>query len=181
MAAESEPKVVAPTSKGMRLALGAVAVLALVALFWPQSATSGRKPGGFPVDEGGRPLPLARELAPVTLVHFWASWCPPCITELPELLAFAKESASDRFKVLFIAVGDDPKAARAFVRDETQPILFDQSWQVANRFGTEQLPETHLVVNGEIVDTFVGATNWRDEAVQRRLQKWTATPASAAP
>jgi thiol-disulfide isomerase/thioredoxin len=181
MTTGTDSPVASPASSGLRFSLAAVAVLALAALFWPQDAQRSKKPGGFPVDETGRPLALARELAPVTLVHFWASWCPPCLTELPELLAYSRERASDRFKVLFVAVGDDPKAARALVRDPTQPILFDPGWQVANRFGTEQLPETHLVVNGEIVDTFVGATRWRDDATERRIQKWTATPPSTTP
>jgi thiol-disulfide isomerase/thioredoxin len=175
------PGAAAPRSLGVRVLLVAVAALALLAVLWPRDSARSRKPGGFPIDEAGRPLALARELAPVTLVHFWASWCPPCVTELPELLDFSREAASDRFKVLFIAVGDDPEAARRFVRDPDQAIFFDPGWQVANRFGTERLPESHLVVGGEVVDTFVGETNWSDAAVRRRIQKWTATPTSAAP
>lgn len=181
MEAFTQPQPASTESRLVRFALAAVAALALLALFLPHDAGRSHKPGGFPVDEAGRPLPLVRELAPVTLVHFWASWCPPCVTELPELLAFSREATNDRFKVLLIAVGDDPKAARSFVDDTDQPIFFDPGWQVANRFGTEQLPESHLVVGGEIVDTFVGATSWSDAAVRRRIQKWTATPASAAP
>jgi thiol-disulfide isomerase/thioredoxin len=181
MADPTEPSVGTARSPTVRVLLAAVGALALLALLWPRDSRSHRKPGGFPVDEAGRPLALARELAPVTLVHFWASWCPPCLTELPELLAFARETTTDRFKVLLIAVGDDPRAARSFVRDPNQAIFFDPTWQVANRFGTEQLPESHLVVAGEVVDSFVGETRWGDAAVRRRIQKWTATPASAAP
>jgi thiol-disulfide isomerase/thioredoxin len=181
MTEPTAPSAAAPRSPAVRVFLAAVAALALLALLWPRGEARGRKPGGFPVDEAGRPLPLVRELAPVTLVHFWASWCPPCITELPELLAFAREATSDRFKVVLIAVGDDPRAARSFVRDPDQAILFDPGWEVASRFGTERLPESHLVVGGEVVDTFVGETRWQDAAVRRRIQKWTATPTNAAP
>ena len=170
------------SARWARPALVAVALLALVALFWPHGdGAKGRRPAGFVLDEMGRPVPLARELRAATLVHFWATWCPPCITELPELLAFAHEATNDRFQVVFVAVGDDPKAARRFFGDAGRPLYFDPSWEVANRFGTEKLPETHLVVGGEVVESFVGATSWSDPAVRAKLQKWTASPASAAP
>jgi thioredoxin-like negative regulator of GroEL len=61
------------------------------------------------------------------------------------------------------------------------PLLFDPSWDVAHRFGTEKLPETHVVVDGEVVDTLVGATDWADPAVSARIQKWTASPTSPSP
>ena len=170
------------SARWARPALLAVALLAVVALFWPHGdRAKSRRPAGFVIDEMGRPVPLARELRAATLVHFWATWCPPCITELPELLAFAHEAANDRFQVVFVAVGDDPKAARRFFGDAERPLYFDPSWEVANRFGTEKLPETHLVVGGEVVESFVGATSWSDPAVRAKLQKWTASPASAAP
>jgi thiol-disulfide isomerase/thioredoxin len=156
--------------------------LALVALFWPRSNGAGNhRPAGFVLDEAGRPVPLAREMRSATLVHFWASWCAPCVSEMPELLAFARETTNDNFQVVLIAVGDEPKAARNFLGDPERPIYFDPNWEVANRFGTDKLPETHLVVGGEIVESFVGATSWNDPAVRAKLQKWIANPASATP
>ena len=165
-----------------RVLLVAVAALALAALFWPHGdLLAGRRPAGFVLDEAGRPVALARELRAVTLVHFWASWCAPCVSEMPELLAFARQATTDRFQVVLIAVGDEPKAARAFVGEPRRPIYFDPAWEVANRFGTDKLPESHLVVGGQVVESFIGATRWSDPAVRAKIQKWTASPASATP
>ncbi|HSM14555.1 MAG TPA: TlpA disulfide reductase family protein [Thermoanaerobaculia bacterium] len=167
-------------SRRARLLLPLVVVAALAALFWPRDRNPERVPGGYPIDEGGRPRPLAGELAPVTLVHFWATWCPPCRTEIPSLLDYARPADAATPALLLIAVADDPAAARAFV-PEDRPILFDPTWDVAHRFGTDALPETHLVVGGEVVDSFIGATDWSDAAVRARVQKWTATPPRASP
>lgn len=178
----SVPPAVSPPSRWTRPALLAVAALALVALFWPRSdGARARRPGGFVLDESGSPVPITRELKAATLVHFWASWCPPCVTEMPEILALAREATNDRFQVVFVAVGDEPKAARRFLGEPGRALYFDPNWEVANRFGTEKLPETHLVVGGEIVESFIGATRWSDPAVRAKLQKWIASPASASP
>ncbi|MCM2270739.1 MAG: TlpA family protein disulfide reductase [Thermoanaerobaculia bacterium] len=174
----------ASTPSSGRVALwvaGAVVLAAIAALFVPRrEADRAPRPGGFLVDASGRAVPLAAELEPATLVHFWATWCPPCRTELPELVRFAREPGGAP-KVLFVAVGDDVAAAREFLAADDLRLLFDPAWEVANRFRTGRLPETHLVVNGEVVRTFVGATAWGDAAVRAEVQKWTASPASAAP
>jgi thiol-disulfide isomerase/thioredoxin len=155
---------------------------AAAALFWPRdSAAPGLKPGGFTVDATGRPEPLARQFREVTLVHFWATWCPPCRTEIPSLLAWARQARSDRLAIVLVAVADDPAVAARFVGPTDLPLLYDPSWEVAHRFGTLQLPETHIVVGGRIVDSFIGATDWSDPAVRARVQKWTASPTRPTP
>jgi thiol-disulfide isomerase/thioredoxin len=169
-----------PATAGAVLLLAIVAVVA--ALFWPRSEGARRAvPGGFLIDAAGRPQPLGRELKPVTLVHFWATWCAPCLTEIPALLESARALRDERFGLILVAVADTPEAAERFVGSADFPLLFDPGWDVAHRFGTEKLPETHLVVDGEVVDSFVGATDWRDPAIRARIQKWTAAPPSANP
>jgi len=156
--------------------------VALVALFWPRGergAPAG--PGGFVVDEAGRPVSVVNQLGAATLVHFWATWCPPCQAELPQIVRFAEETRGTRLKVLFVAVADEPEAARRFLDEPSIPLFFDPTWEVAHRFRTDALPETHLVVDGEIVRSFIGATAWNDPAVRQLFQNWTATPTSAIP
>ncbi len=165
-----------------RLVLALAVSAALAALFWPRG--DGRReirPGGFLIDAAGRPQPLARELKPVTLLHFWATWCPPCVTEIPSLIEYATTLRDGRVGLVLVAVDDDPERARTFVGSAEFPLLYDPDWDVAHRFGTRQLPETHIVVEGRVVDSFIGAADWRDPQVRARVQKWTATPPSAMP
>jgi thiol-disulfide isomerase/thioredoxin len=159
-----------------RWGVAAVALLGLATIFWPrassEAATAPESEGGFLLDAGGRPTPIAREMKPVTLVHFWATWCAPCVEEMPKLLAFASGVGDDRFGLLLVAVADQPEAAKKFVGSERFPLLFDPSWEVAHRFSTEKLPETHLVVSGEVVESFIGASDWSARDVQGRVLRW---------
>lgn len=172
-----------PPARSSRLLLLGIALVALVALFWPRGERATPKgPGGFLVDEAGRPASLVERLGEgATLVHFWATWCPPCQVELPELLRFAEETRESQLEVLFVAVADEPEVARRFLAAPSIPLYFDPTWEVAHRFGTHQLPETHLVVDGEVVRSFVGATAWNSPAVRQTFQNWTARPTSPTP
>ena len=52
------------------------------------------------------------------------------------------------------------------------PLLFDPSWEVAHRFSTRKLPETHVVVAGEVVESFIGASDWASGDVQNRVLRY---------
>jgi thiol-disulfide isomerase/thioredoxin len=158
-----------------RWGVAAVALLCLATVFWPRAEPAGAAPaaeGGFVVDGTGRPTPLARELKPVTLLHFWATWCPPCLDELPRLVQFSDGIADDRFGLVLVAVADEPAAAKRFLGSERFPLLFDPAWEVAHRFSTQKLPETHLLVQGEVVESFVGASDWTAREVQARVLRY---------
>jgi len=161
----------------VRAALALLVVCALAALFWPRQRTA--DPGGFLLDAGGRPSPLGPRLSPVTLVHFWATWCPPCIEEIPALQRLGHDLA-DRpdFSVLMVAVADEPGKVSAFLGSGADMVLFDPKWDVAHRYGTKQLPETYLVVRGRVLEKFVGQTDWDDPAIRGRI---AALAGGAAP
>lgn len=170
-----------PLARHSKLGFVVVVVCALAALLWPRSddarinleafrrpAQGQAAPPGMLVDSGGRPTPLASRSAPVTLVHFWSTWCPPCIQEIPSILRLADDYASDHnFALIMIAVQDDVDKASTFLGSRLGEALFDHDWKVSHSFGTKKLPETHLVVNGSMVESFIGATNWDAPATRR--------------
>ncbi len=85
------------------------------------------------------------------------------------------------FGVVMIAVSDDRQAVDEFVGQQTpdrRHILHDD-WTVAKAFKTDKLPETHLVVDGEVVETFVGATDWDTLAVRTRIRELVAEARAA--
>jgi hypothetical protein len=58
-----------------------------------------------------------------------------------------------------------------FVGDRVGSVLFDPSWEVTHRYGTRKLPETYLVVKGEVVERWIGAQDWRDPKIRQRVQE----------
>jgi thiol-disulfide isomerase/thioredoxin len=121
----------------------------------------------------------------VTLVHFWATWCAPCVDEMPKLQRFSKELAGRQdFALLMVAVADDRKKAAAFLDGTVAAggvaTYFDDGWTVSKSWGSEKLPETHLVVDGRRVHTFVGAQNWDDAAVRAKVQEALAVAGTAS-
>jgi thiol-disulfide isomerase/thioredoxin len=167
-----------------RLAFAALVVCALAALFWPRSPDETLKePGGFLLDSGGRPAKLGPQLAPVTLVHFWATWCPPCLQEIPALQRLAKDFATHRdFTIVMVAVSDSTTKVRALLGPAgADMVLYDPKWDVAHRYGTSQLPETYLVMRGQVVEKFVGQTDWDNPELRQKLaSRFAAAPERAA-
>ncbi len=163
-----------------RIALGLGGALILAFLFLPRGTPERRFEDGYLMDEAGAPVALSSRLAPATLVHFWATWCPPCRREIPSLLEFAGEVGSARLGLVLVAVADERDRAVKFISNREFPVLFDPVWDVAHRFRTRQLPETHLVVDGKIVASFAGASDWQSPAVRRSVLVHLAAPTGPA-
>lgn len=96
------------------------------ALAWRQGQTSATEvPAGlwqqsFPTPEGGV-LDLQALRGQPLVLNFWATWCPPCVAELPLLSSFSRENAANGWQVLGIAV-DQAAAVRAFL--DRVPVAF---------------------------------------------------------
>ena len=148
-----------------------ITLLGIAVLVWPRGGDSTTAaPAGFLLDAGGRAATLGARMAPVTLVHFWATWCPPCIEETPALDRLVRDFGGDRnFAVLRVAVADSSSRVEAFLGAGAPGVLYDPQWEVAHRYGTDQLPETYLVVGGRIVEKFIGEVDWDDPAVRQKI------------
>jgi thiol-disulfide isomerase/thioredoxin len=147
----------------------------MIALFWPR--TDDVAPDGNLLDEMSQEVPLRPSQTRVTLVHLWATWCPPCIDEIPALQRLQRDYGErEDMRIVFIAVDDSPEKVKPFLGSIGTPVLYDPSWKLAHRYGTRKLPETHLVVDGRVVETFEGAANWDDPAIRRLLDKALAGP-----
>ncbi len=99
------------------------------------------------------------------LVNFWATWCPPCVKELPELAQFQREFKSQQWQVLGLAI-DSPSAVREFLKK----LPLDFALGLAGLTGTELtrtlgntqggLPfSVAFDTSGELIWRKLGATN----------------------
>ena len=164
------PSAPRPLGRQAKLAVAAVALAAVVALLWPRGDGSFEAPGGFLLDAGGRPQTLGPRMAPVTLVHFWSTWCPPCRTETPAVHRLMDDYVHyPDFRVLMVAVDDDVEVVEEFLDGDAHHVLYDPRWEVAHRYETRKLPESHLVVDGRVVESWRGTVDWDDPKVRRQL------------
>jgi cytochrome c biogenesis protein CcmG, thiol:disulfide interchange protein DsbE len=96
----------------------------------------------------GRPLDLAALRGRPVVVNFWATWCEPCVRELPLLREAAAAHRSERLAVVGVLVKDRPAAARAFMRRHggAWPVGVDPEGLAAAGWGvTVGLPHTVFV------------------------------------
>jgi peroxiredoxin len=83
----------------------------------------------------------------VVLVNHWATWCPPCIAELPVLDKLAKDYADKGLVVLGVAGDDDSRAVTDFLARQPvhYEVLFDPGGAIGTQYGITGYPETFFV------------------------------------
>ncbi len=105
----------------------------------------------------------------VVLVNFWASWCPPCVIELPGLQRLAERIGKDDFALLAVNVGENKHRARRALTMTAfeQTVLLDTRSEAYDRWGASVFPTSYLIdKTGRIRLEAVGPLDWEgDEAV----------------
>jgi cytochrome c biogenesis protein CcmG, thiol:disulfide interchange protein DsbE len=116
----------------------------------------------LPMLEGEGSLALADFRGSWVLVNFWASWCPPCKSESPDIQGFLEEHEDEEFVVFGIDSRDSTEAGLEFVREEglTWEMVRDGDGERMDAYGIRGLPETFLVdPEGEIAAICRGPLN----------------------
>ncbi len=114
-------------------------------------------------DLGGQPVSLAALRGQVILVNLWATWCPPCKKEMPELESFYKKHKDDGFTIVAINDGDPTADVVQFVNDYrlTFPVWLDPTYVATERaFKTLNLPSSYVINReGKVVLSWLGGIN----------------------
>jgi thiol-disulfide isomerase/thioredoxin len=172
-----------PSSRrSLLLAAGAAAGLAGAGLAWwrftPQSVPGADQHAfwgqSFDTPQG-LPLDMAAFAGTPLLVNFWATWCPPCVEELPLIDRFWRENAANGFQVLGLAI-DQPSAVRKFL--ERQDLGFPMG--LAGMGGTELAKSLGNAAGGLPFSVFFKADGsiWRQKLGQLNsgdLSEWLAS------
>ncbi len=116
--------------------------------------------------DAGHTLSVSNFGGKLLVLNFWATWCPPCVEEMPSLNDFQKRLAGSGVVVLGVSVDKDPAAYRAFLDRAKVTFLTarDPQAKISADYGTFKYPETYIInSNGRVVQKIIGPENWNDE------------------
>jgi peroxiredoxin len=104
-------------------------------------------------DLNGRGVKLSDYAGQVVLINAWATWCPPCVAEMPDLQAYYQQHRHESFIILGINAGDTLSAASAFASQNgiTFPIVLDPNVQFLSDLGVHSFPTSILIDTSGIV------------------------------
>lgn len=125
------------------------------------------------LNNGQTSLPLSQLLdGRPAVIHFWATWCAPCLEELPEL---NEVIASDQLPVIVVSVDDDEWSVVDSFLDEHAPdippyqVVSPEEW--FKSFEMKGFPSTYIVDGqGDVLYAHTGALNWADSTIVNELK-----------
>lgn len=140
----------------------------------------GTPPNNFEIQdiEGRFVTLLASKNHKIVILNFWASWCNPCLAEIPTLFSLAKDYPDE---IAIFAISEDSSIAaihtaiRAFphMKGPSISIALDSEKSVMRRYGVTGVPETFIISGqGIILKHIVGAIDWSQPQVRADFEKW---------
>jgi len=128
----------------------------------------------FIVQDGQTKVTLSQFRGQVVVLNFWATWCPPCVEEMPSLVEMQRRLKSKGVIVLAVSVDVDEGAYQRFLKDHNVNLLTvrDPDQKSSALYGTFKFPETYIVDrNGVTRRKFIGAVDWTAPEVTDFLGK----------
>ena len=104
----------------------------------------------------------------VVLLNFWASWCKPCIKEIPSLVRLQNQFNHNDFRIITINIGESKEQISEFVKKLKfdLPILFDTNGDAVKEWGVYAYPSNFVLdKNGVIRYAYRGALEWDSQSI----------------
>jgi peroxiredoxin len=161
------------------IALAVAAGVVLFALKQKKSSFQSFEPAGL---ETGRPAPdfrlpgldgklvgLSDFRGKVVLVNIWATWCPPCVDEMPSLEKLYQQLKGENFEILAVSIdasGGETVAPFMKKHNLTFPALVDTQGTTRNIYKTTGVPESFIINRqGFLVKKIIGPLDWTSPEV----------------
>lgn len=118
----------------------------------------------------GQKFPVKGASEPIVIIHFWASWCGPCIHEFPDLINMAKKMKG-QVRVFALSEDNNKDEIKAFIKSfkdaeavENFHIIWDENHAVMNEWEVTKLPESYIFdPSRKLAKHVSGAVSWTSE------------------
>jgi len=128
----------------------------------------------FAVQDSARTVKLSNYRGQIVVLNFWATWCPPCVEEMPSLVEMQRRMKSKGITVVAVSVDVDQGAYNQFVKDHNINLLTvrDAAQKSNALYGTFRFPETYIIDRDGIMRRkFIGAVDWTAPDITDFLSK----------
>jgi peroxiredoxin len=128
----------------------------------------------FSLQDSDRKVNLNQFRGQVLVLNFWATWCPPCVEELPSLMNMQDRLRGRGVVVLGVSIDVDQAAYHRFLKERNVNFLtvLDPEQKVAGMYGTSGWPETYIIDRqGVLRRKFIGPVDWNSPEVVQFLSK----------
>jgi cytochrome c biogenesis protein CcmG, thiol:disulfide interchange protein DsbE len=128
----------------------------------------------FSVQDSDRKVSLDQFRGQIVVLNFWATWCPPCLEELPSLMTMQERMRGRGVVVVGVSIDVDQDAYHRFLKQEGINFLTvrDPQQKVAGLYGTTGWPETYIIDRqGVLRRKFVGAVDWNEPEIVQFLSR----------
>ncbi len=153
--------------------ISAFGIAALVACRNSQPAQIGTQAPDFTVKDSDKTVTLSQFRGKPVVLNFWATWCPPCVEEVPSLVALQKQMG-DKVVVLAVSTDVDDDGYHKFIQKNMPGVLTvrDGDHKANSLYGTYAFPETYIIDrSGVIRRKFIGPVNWTSPEITDFLTK----------
>jgi len=132
----------------------------------------GNQAPDFVVQDSDRKVALHDYRGQTVVLNFWATWCAPCVEEMPSLIQMADNVKSKNVTVIGVSIDVDEAAYKSFLQKHGVSFLTvrDPEQKSSGLYGTTGWPETYIIdKNGVLRRKFVGPVNWNDPQITQYL------------
>lgn len=127
----------------------------------------------FTVQDADRRVSLSDHRGKIVVLNFWATWCPPCVEEMPSLIAMQAQM-KDKVTVLAVSTDQDKVAYDRFLVEHKVALLTvrDPEFKSSRLYGSFKYPETYVIdTKGILRRKFIGPVEWTKPEIIDYLNK----------
>lgn len=123
------------------------------------------------IDQEGNRKPFADYEEKVVFINFWATWCPPCIAEMPDINEMYKELKGKEIEFVFISFDDDFQKAKDFVKKKGYDFpIFQLASPLPQVYESNAIPTTYVISpEGKIVVSKSGMAKYNTKKFKQFL------------